>query len=1161
MASVTSLGLHQPTALQYAIQEQILPENPSSSLYTWDIIVDHEPGHQGEDELLVTKDTVIWSRGCIFRKCFGFKLEKEPITQALLTYFPNSEQDSATSTRDDRYRDESPYREKNGHRPLAKALVVFLKTQAHIYFLQGTSHIVHMPFEVESACAAPQGVIIQRKQNADSGITASLKFPKVPPNSFISNQISPASVRTSQQMPFTTETLGKPKALPLRLSTSIDNTWEVPSDGANSHWPRLMSLTDPLLEIGLVVTKPDVASRRKSYKGSTRSPRVLDPAEEILHIEELPQPSPRTKDMITPGKLIIAVTINRETSMYTVWKFTSIPHQDPFVAGRKKTRRRSDRRRSSMQPGLPSGATSPIHTNLKDSFGSTLPGKRSKKGERAAKNERALENLESTLGIERDSGINRRSSRRVSSMLARADLSASQDRINFAEPPQISEHPNTRRHTSYNSQRNRNSGAGIGANYPQGIGSLGTFLEAPVDNLLEELRAGGDFEGFHTMGLDDHDFDGLAQEILLTKIHSVPVDNSNVRYSLSSQPARTQCKVFYLTGPPSMVDGHMRWQVLVGIQDLMEKRLQLLTLHLQSSGPNEKPTVNFGQLTKAQSVIDSCKIVDGGISQILVLSESQEGQRGLSVQAPWNEWKPLELPPKLSLANLRSLDYHGSLVNREIGIRRAVTPVIGEIAGIRHPKLRGVVDIVDDDSHQLHQIRIQLAPTGTQVKKVLAILHSAFPIPFAENLLVVWWNILEWLRSNDIDCADSEWSAVVILIMSIYLALGVNRISPMEPSSTHRRTRSFLRSSSGTQIDLSDWEAMNRYEAPNSSTHPAWAESTPWQWMLEEDDAALTMFHPSSTRRTPTFLSSHVEHALTLLSSQLGEKLMTHLPTTANIDTPIRIQHAQDAFVTLHLLLEEQKLDISSSQPIIPSSTNLRAVLLQVAQWMKWDNWSTLYEMEMPLDWLEHRPQSPTVMVSLSCPEPTYWSSLDWIAANLTQAKTTNSIPAILTAIPSTDLPRIAIFDQLFTKCNAGSKSPVEFVEAMHESGVTPSVLETLPEAILVPLRDAIVQCQGSPPSTWSQKLLDLVDRSDVAAVFSPSSRPSSHTMNIPVSPLLPNLLAVMLTFNRPLNTWLHGTLLPYARMSWTSMIRQQTISQKATSRLPSGQSSKKIGA
>ena len=1100
MASVTSLGLHQPTALEYAIQEKILPENPSSSLYSWDIIVDHEPGREGEDELLVTRDTVIWSRGCIFRKSFGFKLEKEPITQALLTYFPNSEHDPNTPSLDEDRVDDSSYKEE--HRPLAKALVVFLKTQAHVYFLQGTSHVIHMPFEVESACAAPRGVIIQRKQTADNGIAASLKFPKVPPNSFISNQISPASIRTaSEQMPFTTETLGKPRALPLRLSASIDNTWEVPSHANDSHWPRLVSLTDPLLEIGLVVTKPDVTSRRKSYKGSSKSPRVLDPAEEILHIEELPQPASRTRDIIPTGKLILAVTLNRETSMYTVWKFGFIPHQDPFVAGRKKTRRRSDRRRSSMQPGLPSGAASPIQTNLRDSFGTTLPGKRPKKTEKATKNDRALENLESTLGIERESGLTRRSSRRVSSMLARADLSASQDRINFAEQSQIPEHPNSRRHTSYSSQRGRNSGVGFSATYAHGIGSLGTFLEAPVDNLLEELRAGGDFEGFHTMGLDDHDFDGLAQEILLTKIHSVPVDNSNVRYSLSNQPARMQCKVFYLTGPPSVVDGQVLWQVLVGIQDLMEKRLQLLTLHLQSSGPDENSTVNFGQLTKAQGVIDSCKIMDGDISQILVLSESHEGQRGLSVQAPWNEWKPLDLPPKLSLVNLRSLDYRGSLVNREVGIRRAVTPMVGEIAGIRHPKLRGVVDIVDGDTHQLHQVRIQLGPASTQVKKVLSILRCILPVPFAENLLVVWWHIFEWLRGRDVDCADTEWSALVILIMSIYLALGIDRISPIQPSSTHRRTRSFLRSSSGTQVDLSDWEEMNEYEAPNSSTHPAWTEGTPWQWMLEEDDIALTMFHPTNGRRGSTFLSQHVEHALSLLSSPLGEKLVTYLPTSVSIDVASRTRHAQDAFLALHLFLEEEKLDITSNQATTPGSTNLRAVLLQVTQWMKWDTWSGLYELEMPLDWLEHRPRSPTVAVSLTCSEPPYWSSLDWIAANLAQEnRPADHIPALLKTMSSAGLPRIIIFDELFKKCNDGSKSPVEFVEAMRESGITPFILETLPEAILVPLRDAIVQCQGSPPSNWSQKLLDLVDRSDVAAVFSPSSRPSFHTVNIPVS-------------------------------------------------------------
>ncbi len=1093
MASVTSLGLHQPTALEYAIQEQILPENPASSLYSWEIIVNHEPGNQGEDELLVTKDTVIWSRGCIFRKCFGFKLEKEPITQALLTYFPYSEQDSKTPS----FHDDAESAPADKPRPLAKALVVFLKTQAHIYFLEGTSHVVHMPFEVESACAAPQGVIIQRKQTVDSGLAASLKFPKVPPNSFISNHASPSSMRTSQQINFTTETLGRPKSLPLRLNTTMDNDWEIPGDRNGSHWPRLVSLTDPLLEIGLVVTKPDASVRRKSYKGQSRPPHILDPAEEILHIEELPKTNLSPKQ--DNSKLTLAVTINRETSMYTVWKFAFIPHQDPFLAGRKKARRKSDRRRSSMQPGLPSAATSPIQANFKESFSTAIPGKRSRKSERIDKADRVLENLESTLGIDRDSGLNRRSSRRVSSMLARADLSASQDRTNFVDQSQISEHPTTRRHTSHGSQRTRNSGVSFSANHGHGGNSLVTFLEAPVDNLLEELRAGGDFEGFHTMGLDDHDFDGLAQEIMLTKIHSVPVDNTNVRYSLSKQPARKHCKVLCLTGPPSPVEGCVRWQVLIGIQDLMEKRLQLLTLHVQSSVSDDKTTVNFGKLTKGQNVIDSCKIVDGSVSKILILSQSHEGQRGLSIQAPWSRWTSITLPPKLSLANLRSLDYRGSLVNREVGIRRAVSPVVGEIAGVRHPKLRGVVDILDEDTHQLHQIRIQLEPTSPQVTKILAVLRSALPVSFGENLLVAWWDVLDWLRTHHIDCADVEWSAVVILIMLVYLTLGESHSSTPEPS-THKRSRSFLRSSSGTHVDLADWEAMNTYEAPNASTHPTWAEGTAWQWMLEEEDVSLTMFHPSSSREGSTFLTSHVKYALSCFSSTHGERLVAELPTASSNDVSSRIQHARDAFLALHLLLEEQKLDISFAQAS-PGPVNLRAVLLQIAQWMKWDSWHALYELEMPLDWLEHRPRSTIVTISLSCPEPTHWSALDWIASGLTQdGRPADPIAAIVASMPSANLPRIIIFEKLFKILNTGTKTPVEFVEAMHKSGITPFILETLPEAVLVPLRDAIVQCQGNPPSIWSRELLGLVNRSDVGAIFSPSNRHNSNSASMLVS-------------------------------------------------------------
>ncbi|KAI1492285.1 hypothetical protein F5X96DRAFT_627556 [Biscogniauxia mediterranea] len=1099
MASVTSLGLHQPTALQYAIQEQLLPENPPSSSYEWDITVDQatDGDGDGEDELLVTKDSVIWSRGCIFRKCFGFKLEKEPITQALLTYFPNSENDA----------DSGAAKAKNASRVMSKALVVLLKTQAHIYFLDGTSHVVHMPFEVESACAAPQGLIIQRKPRSDSGITSSLKFPKVPPNSFISNQISPISARTSQLSTFTTETLGKPKALPLRLSSNFDNLWDAPEEKNDSSWPRLVVLTDPLLELGLVVTQPEKSAKQKTRKSLARAPHFLDRAEEILHVEAIHPCGTSTETR--NGKLVLAVTVNRETSLYTVWRLSYIHNEDPFLGPRKGSNRKPGPRRSSMQPGLPSGATTPLQTNFKESFGAPLPGKRSRKSEKVERNDRALEKLESSLGIDKESGVTRRTSRRVSSMLARADLSASQDRAGFADQAQITGIANTRRDTSLGSQRNRTSSAFSGPSFSGSVNypgtNLGSFLEAPVDTLLEELRAGGDFEGFHTMGLDDHDFDGLTQEVLLTKIHSIPIDNSNVRYSLSKQPARKQCKVFCVCGPPIITDGFERQQVLVGIQDPMEKRLQLLTLHLQSSKTSsgsympDKTVVTFGQLKKAQNVIDSSKITDGNISMILLLSQANNGQRELSVQAPWSPFTPISFPQKLSLANLRSLDYRGSLVNREVGIRRAVTPEIGEIAGMRHPKLHGIVDIVDGDTQQLHQIRIQLQPLSPLVLTILDVIRSVIPSTFGDNLMAGWWDILSWLRQQDIDLVDIEWSAIVIQMMSMYLALDVENAAFLIDQAPKRRSRGFLRSSSGAQIDLEDWESMNTYETPGSLTHPSWAESKAWQWMMEEDDSDMFMFQPTINKHASDFLTLHMKRTLAYLSS--GREAVcgqSYIPTAPGTDNMSRMRHAQEVFLALHILLEEQKLNITSPHTTSPGLTDLRAVLFRIATWMKWPTWTGLYELEMPLDWPENHAELETVGISLLPPEPDYWGAIDWIQANLSrEPKSPLPIPALSSLISCLAIPRIRMFDTLFRKLGLRSKSPIDYVEAIYESGISRVILESLPESVLVPLQDAISRCQASPPPTWSREMLELVNRNDIGSILSQSSHSQIHSANL----------------------------------------------------------------
>ncbi|KAI1305134.1 hypothetical protein F5Y03DRAFT_356601 [Xylaria venustula] len=1095
MASVTSLGLHQPTALDYAIQEQLLPENPPPSSYEWDITIDHTSGQSVEDELLVTKHAVIWSRGCVFRKCFGFKLEKEPITQVLLTYFPVAEHGPPSKTAAD---------SGGKSQTLSRALVVFLKTQAHIYFLDGASHVVHMPFEVESACAAPQGVVIQRKYRADTSVAASLRFPRVPPNSFFSNQLSPLSARASQQSTFNVEGLGKPKILPLRLSSQPDHPWELPDDKSDSQWPRLVTLTDPLLDLGLIVTEPDRSTKSKSRRKSDRSPQFLDRAEEIIHVEEIRTGRPaQSRD----DKIILAVTANRDTSMYTVWRLAYLPRHDSFTAPHRPKRRKSGPRRSSMQPGLPSGATTPLQPNFKESFGAPLPGKRPRKSERIEKNDRALEKLESSLGLDKESGVTRRTSRRVSSMLARADLSASHDRAGFPDQTQTQNHPHSRRDTSYGSQRNRTSsyfaGPGLNASYTHGAHVLGNSLEAPVDTLLEELRAGGDFEGFHNMGLDDHEFDGLSREMLFTRIHTTPIDNSNVRYSLSKDPARKQSKVFCVAGP---VDGSVRQQVLVGLQDPMEKRLQLLTLHLQfhkalSSDISEpsKPVFTFGRLEKARDVVDSCKIVDGNVSMILMLSQANDGQRILSIQAPWSHLTPIVLPNKLSLMNVRTLAYRGSLISREIGIKRAITPAKEEIAGMRHPKLRGLVDILVQN--QLHQLRIQLEPASPNVRKILGILRSVLPPPFKDYLLAGWWDIIAWIRGQNAEVVDYEWSAIVIQILMMYLVLGV-RIKPDTPAQPSRkRSRSFLRSSSGARIDLSDWDAMCSSETPGSMTHPPWMEANAWQWMMEEDDSPRAFFEPSLDTVNTDSLALQIKAACVYMSSHRVDgtrRPHEYLPTALSVDEHTRFTYAQEIFVGLHLFHEEQKLNITVPRTGSPGLIDLRAVLLQIANWMGWSQWVQLYDLEMPFDWPDHPSVTETVPLTSLPPAPTYWSVLEWIEKGLSRdEKSQVAIPAISTNLLLLYLPRIKMFDDLFRKLGSQKQSPTRFVEAIHQSKITNLVLESLPEAILVPLRDAIAQCQPNPPPGWSTELLELVDRADVDSILLPLNHHRNYSANI----------------------------------------------------------------
>lgn len=609
-----------------------------------------------------------------------------------------------------------------------------------------------------------------------------------------------------------------------------------------------------------------------------------------------------------------------------------------------------------MPPGLASCAT-PLQPNFRESFGAPLPGKKQRKTEKADK---PLENALDSLNPEKGGEVTRRQSRRVSSLLARADLSASQDRSSFAEPSIAPDHG--RRVTSNGSQRGRAS-AGFGGNFSGTFNhSLNSLAEDPVHGLLDELNAGGDFEGFHNMGLDDRDFDGLAHEILLTKIHSVSMDNTNVRYSMSTKPAREQCKVFVMLGGPCATDEQGKSQLIVGIQDPVDKRLQLLTLLVEKTRQIVSPsrrgtraklsdgiTVNWGHLRRAQSVVDSCKITDGDQSMILILSEDKSGQRELSLQAPWSPLTTLAWP-LLFTDNIDSLDYSGRHANKVVKNRRSVGPGVSgaQIRSIWHSKSLGVVDILDQEERS-HRIRIQLKPKSVLVKQALDVCRSVLPAPYGERMLASWWHALQWRKGVEPPAADLEWSSLATLLLAIFLALGDFRKPPPNIHSTPDKTATALR----------NWTTMQMYESPNSVACPSWMRANSWRWLLDEG-----VLEPPARVGGPniigdSFIATHITLAQQFLTSPPGLASLGpqgYLPTAASRPAEDQRSAAWSIILALHLLLEEQKLNITCAEDSSYEPASLRILVSQIVRWLGWREHATLYDLSVQAEPVPYQP-------------------------------------------------------------------------------------------------------------------------------------------------------------------------------------------------------------
>ncbi|KAL2072126.1 hypothetical protein VTL71DRAFT_11469 [Oculimacula yallundae] len=1124
MASVTSLGLHTPTGLQYAIQEHLVPSDPSSTSYEWHNHFEGDLSSSFEDdELLVTSRCVVWSRGGVFRKAFKFDLEKEDVTRALMTTFPSL---GPLAAKENKAR-----QKKGGAAERETAIVVFLKTQAHVYFLAGTSHVIHLPFEVESACAAPNGLIIQRKLRTESPVATSIKFPRVPPNSFVSSQPQPWSAASSQQSTFSIADLGGPKQMPMPNST-LKDMWNPPAVKNDTNWPRLFSLSDPLAEIGLVVAQPSKSSQYKS-RSHTGKIAALDTSEEILHVSRRDEFSPKNSER----PLILALTVNRETSMYTVWKFASTGDEaTPLTEEKRRVASGTmSRRRSSFMPGSGTGATTPVpnsqHTfreSFRESLGGAQQGLDFLKGNIEDEARDKVVDFASSLDPDFESAsLPRRKSRRVSSMLARADLSATHERSAFSDLTGSHVHNTTRRGDSLGSQHARLSvGPHPGGSFsqaPQFNHSLNGHLEAPVDDLLDELRAGGDFEGFHNMGLDDDEFDALRQEVVLSKICSIPAEHNNVRYSSQHMPAATQCKIFTLTAPPSAADDKHGDTIVVCLLDPDEKRLLVMTLYSKTHKtdvdiPNhttgmkserDVTVVTLASSSWAKGVIDACRVDDGQISRILALTVSADGYGELSLQAPWSTLMKVTLPAQFAISNMRNLSHDPTpRAKREGSFKRVLSRGPRALRGLRNPKPGGIVDLVDDDG-RMHQLQLLLEPRNPYVCKILELCRAVLPAGNSgEGILVCWWNIMQWIRLESVHSVDEEWTALVITLFALVFGLSSTSM-PSQVKSKKKARKVHLRSSSGVQGDSINWDLMQAEEASHGNPSPAWASNTGWKWLMEDDEvmsqgseSSKSIFTPTSSEELP-FIRRHVELTRKFAGTTFGsESIFGSLPTSGNRSLEVRKAALTDVFIAIHLLNEEQKLDTMMVDSFSTGQASLAPILAQIARWLQWDTWMQYYEVEEAsltnVDYDIESPMSSPIPEPFDCPSVYDWIQASLRARCLTPYMTLSELVA--TRSPSVNstsnrgqwlqlTPRTLLFERLFSTMQLKWTSQ-QIVEALSSAGADQLVLETLPEAVLAPLQEAIVKSQAEPPATWNKELLALVGREDIGMLLTPGQRP-----------------------------------------------------------------------
>ncbi|RPA77459.1 hypothetical protein BJ508DRAFT_228770 [Ascobolus immersus RN42] len=1125
MSRILSCGVHQPSSIDFLEAHGVLPPNAPRSSYRWWM-----SPYLPNDELIITDTAVAWCQNGNILRWFSFERENEPVLAATVCWFPDDdnqnwdkepeteeESEDATAVPKSDFSRRSnvngmftpppkkePFkgirafteedREKYLYEPqgMRKAIVVFLRTQAHVYFQNGGSFLVNLPFRTEAVMPTPKGLVIQARMALPSMLTG------------------------------------------IAMGGDIKDYISVPTSAP----PRLFSLTDPLADVGMAM--------------DAETQQTFDPGEDLVYfspISELTWASeqPTEKKGEKKPEVILAVTYNKSKESLTVWHVKYVESDFPILE--KETPVPSgavSRRRSSFGLGQVTGQSTPVAGG-----GGAIPLGGSFRAQSQSQREESSIAIEfdAPRASRRVSSIVSRADLGGSiDRIPKGDRDGSflGSNLSFSQTPSQSFSQN-----SYNQGHSQDRMAvdnllnELNAeNLDFNMGDLGLKTEIVLSKLegipfkCPEDEKGqpvlpkvftmlapvtvSEALGIHTILLCvvDKAKKCLVEFIFNVQAHSIskPTTGITVRKrGARGKASKKEDKLFVprlhnIFRVDNVMDADLATDRGISFALLLDKDGQF-SLHSPWA-----PTV---PLTIPKGFVETGTNEPSPIPKGAPESEDEELVEAKDdkphVTTPGTPKKSPATPKKKPVNKKEAPeDKKGKKKSDDSPIEDLERVKVFEedptgFHRLEFPSEGARIDWIDSLDIP-HRMALPLAPYELIVRACLEtlrlVLGCAFGSRVGEGIITAYLEVARFLHArNDDDRADfqkadtfaiSDWKIFVVTLFQ----MGVGVLPPPKPVKKKRN----LRRSESYMMNL-EWEEFLATEG-QWGAQAEYLREPAWAWLVEEEQRMYAE-QPKSPGQNHMegpvkniFIKRCIEDARAFAETEAGKRVASYMPHGCG-EKNAREGGLATSLVALHLLREEQKL-VNIQDPHVLRFT---APLCQLATWLGWSSWRDWYlneDYEVEMWDFDESQISPSDCVPCPFPPPSIY---DWIIDSLDSKNpqpffcledivrdNKDKLPPpffgegtpVATRITSPIFEKLTPRTKQICHIYANIVGPPGFthvhtVEMMVKLNITEFILDTLPEGIQLPLREALLRCQESPPTTWGATELKLVGRDDLA--------------------------------------------------------------------------------